>query len=268
MDANTNQPLISVVIPSKNRPHFLKVAVESVLQQTYQTVEVIVIDDGSTPAIQLADDSRITVIRFEKSRGSAAARNYGLQIAKGEYVAFLDDDDYYYPHKLAMQLAHLLAHPEVDLVFSKVDYIDKQGNKLCHAQIYKDWYYNFFYFNTIHTNASLFKKSILTKVKFNERLRKYTDMQFYLLASLRCTIHYLDTSQPVAVWNIDGRPDQLTAHGSQKRNYDNFKLICEDFADVLAQHPKLRWKYYKRLALYALYSLQFKAAFHAFYKML
>ncbi len=268
MDANTSQPLISVVIPSKNRPHFLRAAVESVLQQTYQNVEVVVVDDGSMPAAQLAADSRITLIRFEKSRGAAAARNYGLQIAKGKYVALLDDDDYYYPHKLAMQLAYLLAHPEVDLVFSKVDYIDVQGNKVCYAQIYKDWYHNFLYFNTIHTNASLFKKSILAKVKFDERIGKYDDMQFYLLASLHCTIHYLETFQPVAVWNIDGRPDQLTAPGSQKRNYDNFKLICEDFADVLAQHPKLRWKYYKRLALYALYSLQFKAALHAFYKML
>lgn len=94
-----DEPLVSVVLPTYDRPAFLRSAVESVAAQTYTNVELIVVDDDSpTPAAEAIDEdllgSSITlrVLRGEGNRGVNAARNEGIRAAGGEYIAFLDDD--------------------------------------------------------------------------------------------------------------------------------------------------------------------------------
>jgi glycosyltransferase involved in cell wall biosynthesis len=106
--------LVSVVIPTKDRPEMLRRAVLSVLGQTYSPVELIVVDDGSVePAREAIADlntddlRRFEVVRHGENRGGAAARNTGLREARGEYVAFLDDDDRWTPHKLEKQVEAL-----------------------------------------------------------------------------------------------------------------------------------------------------------------
>lgn len=106
-----DDPLVSVVLPTYDRPTFLRSAVESVAAQTYPNVELIVVDDYSpTPAARTIDEdslgSSITlrVLRGEENRGANAARNEGIQAARGEYVAFLDDDDRWEPEKLERQV--------------------------------------------------------------------------------------------------------------------------------------------------------------------
>ncbi len=98
---------VSVVIPTKDRPAVLAMTLASVLAQQDVTIEVIVVDDGSTPdhaeAVRLLDPA-VTVVRHESSRGVAAARNAGLASAQGEWVAFVDDDDLWAPDKLRRQL--------------------------------------------------------------------------------------------------------------------------------------------------------------------
>ena len=101
-------PLISVIVPTFNRAAYVRDAVVSVLAQTYHPVELIVVDDGSTDntAAVLAayrDDRRVTVLATE-NRGVAAARNAGLAVARGEFVAFLDSDDVLTPDGLALRL--------------------------------------------------------------------------------------------------------------------------------------------------------------------
>ena len=94
-------PCVSVIIPTYNRVQLLKQAVISVLQQTYQNFEIIIINDGSTVNIFESVhnlDSRIKVIK-QKHSGSGNARNLGIQYARGKYVAFLDDDDIFMPDK-------------------------------------------------------------------------------------------------------------------------------------------------------------------------
>ncbi len=89
-------PLISVIIPTYNRANFLGEAIESVLSQTYKNLEVIIIDDGSTDdtrqLIEKYTDKRIIYL-YQEHGGTSAARNKGIQEAKGEYIAFLDSDD-------------------------------------------------------------------------------------------------------------------------------------------------------------------------------
>jgi glycosyltransferase involved in cell wall biosynthesis len=112
-------PKVSVIIPTYNRPELLVQAVESVLAQTFKDLEVIVVDDGSEegdiPPLTGITDDRIRFIRQEHS-GRSTARNQGIAEARGEFIAFLDDDDYYLPDKLGSEVHFLDANPDVDLV--------------------------------------------------------------------------------------------------------------------------------------------------------
>jgi glycosyltransferase involved in cell wall biosynthesis len=103
------EPGVSVVIPTLNRSHYLRDALQSALGQEAVAVEVIVVDDGSddeTPALLAAvADNRVRVVRNERPMGQAAARNAGLRLARHEWTAFLDDDDLWSPEKLRLQVA-------------------------------------------------------------------------------------------------------------------------------------------------------------------
>ncbi|MEK7846443.1 MAG: glycosyltransferase family 2 protein [Nitrospinota bacterium] len=99
---------VSVIIPTYNRAHLLGRAIESVLEQTFQDFELIVVDDASTDGtgqlIRTFGDKRIRYIQHDMNKGSNASRNTGLRHARGEYVAFLDSDDEWLPEKLEKQL--------------------------------------------------------------------------------------------------------------------------------------------------------------------
>lgn len=102
----TEPPEVSVVIPSKDRPELVRRAMLTALAQEGVALEVIVVDDGSTPPVVAPnDDPRVRIIRHPQAQGVAAARNRGVAEARGRWVAFLDDDDLWSPRKLAVQLA-------------------------------------------------------------------------------------------------------------------------------------------------------------------
>jgi glycosyltransferase involved in cell wall biosynthesis len=114
-------PRVSVIIPTFNRADLIREAIESVLAQTYRDFEIIVADDGSTDqtkevVAQFSDT--ITYLPLPHRGQPAATRNGGLRIARGEFVAFLDSDDLFLPHKLALQVVALETHPEVGMVYS------------------------------------------------------------------------------------------------------------------------------------------------------
>ena len=102
------RPAVSVIIPTYNRAHLLDRAIESVLDQTYQDFEIIVVDDASVDeteevVISFADD-RINYIRHQKNKGGSSARNTGIKAAKGEFIAFLDSDDEWLAEKPKKQI--------------------------------------------------------------------------------------------------------------------------------------------------------------------
>ena len=106
--------LISVIIPTYNRSAFLKEAIESVLKQTYQPFELIVVDDGSTDdtaSVLSCYAGKISALSVHHG-GPSAARNYGIQAAHGDYIAFLDSDDLWLPGKLAAQMHFFHNNPE------------------------------------------------------------------------------------------------------------------------------------------------------------
>jgi len=107
MDQNKH-PLVSVVVPAYNRAHLIGRAIKSILAQTYQNFEIIVVDDCSKEDIGAAlagfQDSRIRYIRHEVNKGGGGARNTGIEASQADYVAFLDDDDEWLPTKLEKQM--------------------------------------------------------------------------------------------------------------------------------------------------------------------
>lgn len=108
-------PLVSVIIPTVNRPQMLLAAVKSVLAQTYQNIEVVVVNDGGEPVEHLLQPlnacGRITYLRNGKNRERCASRNTGIRAAQGTYIAYLDDDDLFYPDHVETLVRTLQSGP-------------------------------------------------------------------------------------------------------------------------------------------------------------
>ncbi len=119
---NLNSPDISVIIPVYNGGKYLAEAIESVLAQTLEPLEVIVVDDGSTDqSLEIAGNfvPRVRIVSQE-NKGAGAARNTGIRVAKGAYLAFLDADDLWTPQKLSIQHSFLESQSKTDMVFGMV----------------------------------------------------------------------------------------------------------------------------------------------------
>ena len=114
--------MISVIIPTYNRADTILRSVHSVLNQTYENIELLIIDDGSTDntreLIGQIEDSRIRYISLDTNSGASNARNIGADYAKGEWIAFQDSDDAWKPDKLVKQIAYSLEHPEYHLIYT------------------------------------------------------------------------------------------------------------------------------------------------------
>ncbi|MEM6301515.1 MAG: glycosyltransferase family 2 protein, partial [Pseudomonadota bacterium] len=131
-------PLVSVVIPAFNAADFIESTVLSALAQTYQNLEILVIDDGSTDDTQEALDQFAGQVRYHKrpNGGPAAARNTGIEAAGGKYVAFLDADDRWKPEKITKQVASLeelgnafaLSHTDVVTVCDERELLQTEKN--------------------------------------------------------------------------------------------------------------------------------------------
>lgn len=146
--------LVSVIIPTYNRADLVQQAVESILAQTWDQYEIIVVDDGSTDDTEHALTRWHGRIRYERqeNQGESAARNRGVQLARGAYVAFLDSDDLWLPGKLARQVEVLERNPAAGVVFCRASLIDGDGRRL--------------------PDNSIFDLDGLTQVSFEQLCRK------------------------------------------------------------------------------------------------
>lgn len=168
-----SNPLVSVVIPTHNRSSYLKNAINSVLNQTYTNIEIIVVDDNSTDNTKLVvesfNNSKVRYIKNHKNLMAAGSRNVGINLSQGEIVGFLDDDDEWYNDKLALQVP-LFSEEKVGLVYGGMNLVfieevlsyntqpSKEGNIIREMLIE----------NAVGGTVSvLVRKSILEKEKFD-----------------------------------------------------------------------------------------------------
>lgn len=128
-----NGPLLSIIIPLYNHEHFIKEAIDSIINQSYQSFELIIIDDGSSDrSLSIAEsyhDSRITVLA-QKNMGAHNAINRGLSIAKGEYLAILNSDDVYEKDRFKVMIDYMEKHSDVSFLCSYITVINDHGKKL------------------------------------------------------------------------------------------------------------------------------------------
>ncbi|MDG1462759.1 MAG: glycosyltransferase family 2 protein [Gammaproteobacteria bacterium] len=183
-------PRVSVIIPTYNRERVLLRAINSVLSQTYQDFEIIVVDDASTDdtemLVRFMSDPRIRYIKHEVNEYAAAARNTGLDAVKGEFVAFLDSDDCWLPHKLQQQIAQLDQLGEKWVAGYGGALVNMKGGVRAHSEdcpvhagdVLAEYLLGRF---TIWTPTFIFRSSMLPVVgRFDPELVRGEDVDFYL----------------------------------------------------------------------------------------
>lgn len=124
-----SNPLLSIVIPTRDRPHLLPRSVQSALEQTVEDLEVVVVDDASAQAVHLPAHPRLRLIRLSTPRGGAGARNVGTEAALGRWITYLDDDDRLLPHMASVSLEALerATLPAPQAVLSGLELVSAQG---------------------------------------------------------------------------------------------------------------------------------------------
>ena len=211
-------PLISVIIPTYNRASLLTRAIDSVLAQTFTNYELIIVDDGSTDHTQTIlkeyeyqNNDKIQTFCLLTNRGVSAARNFGIQQAKGQWIAFLDSDDEWLPQKLARQYLDLQYFPNAGVYFTDEIWIrnSKRVNPHLKHQKYDGWIFQqSLDLCLIAPSSALISQSVFEHVGlFDESLPVCEDYDLWL----RITAHY-----PIRLLNeklmrrYGGHTDQLS----------------------------------------------------------
>lgn len=184
-------PRVSVIIPTYNRAHLIQRALDSLLQQTFQDFEILIIDDGSSDHTRAALAPYAGRIRYvyQQNAGVSAARNHGIRLAQGELLAFLDSDDLVLPDKLAFQVAYLDQHPEIDIVYGGWQILDEDEGtprtEIRPAQsvdVLEKLLWDGYYF-PIH--AALMRRSCIERAgMFDETIAAFEDPDFWLRMAL------------------------------------------------------------------------------------
>jgi glycosyltransferase involved in cell wall biosynthesis len=235
-------PKISVIIPTYNRVHLIKDAIESVFNQTYQDFELIIIDDGSTDSTKevLAEYGERLQYIYQDNQGRSAARNHGIALAKGEFIAFLDSDDVWFPDKLTRQVPILESSPEnVALVHGYKCIVNRNlrlmpGWKLKLRKLYslaergEETYENYLHFNCIFTSTILVRRTAIIEIcGYDNFIESLEDLDFYLRLLLK-DYSFVFISEPPLVkyrWH-GGNTDEQSSNYSYLQVYEKHLKEC------------------------------------------
>lgn len=199
-----NTPKVSVIIPTHNRPERLKTAIQSVQKQTFSNWELIVVPDhceeSTFEVLRTFNDPRIVVIANDGDRrGGAAARNIGMDAAKGEFFAFLDDDDEWLPRKLELQLGEFVDYPRAVLVSCDSYAISSNGksrrSRPTHIHNSDLQYENV-------PGSYSFVMIRRTDLRISESLKAFQDWDLWLKLTAPADSVMRSVDQPLAVFNV------------------------------------------------------------------
>lgn len=205
-------PRVSVVIPTYNQARFLSEVVGSALAQMYRDLEIIVIDDGSSDNTPEVASTFPPVVRYfrQENQGSASARNRGIELANGEYLAFIDSDDILLEDALQKSVAFLDQHPEAGFCYGQFYTIDESGRPLrlrrprgataTFVQDGKEEIAHLLfhdYHDAIHLSTTLVRRSCFEEVGlFDTRLRVNQDVDMFIRLAKRFAVGHL--AEPLA----------------------------------------------------------------------
>lgn len=202
-------PMVSVVIPTFNRAHFLREAIDSILAQSVPVYEIIVVDDGSTDETQSVVKAYKGPVRYlwQKNQGPSAARNHGIREAKGDWIAFLDSDDLWVPRKNQIQTEFLQQNPHLDFVFGNLsNFTESHASEepeilndavhqylVAHATDLKDLFQKLLICNPIPTPTVVFRRSCISQAGFfDETMRHCEDYDYWLRFATCCRAGFID----------------------------------------------------------------------------
>ncbi|MBM7618238.1 glycosyltransferase involved in cell wall biosynthesis [Bacillus tianshenii] len=228
------KPFFSVIIPTYNRSDIMKEAIESVLQQTYDDFEIIVIDDHSTDdteaVVRGLGDDRIIYKKNTRKKGGGGARNEGIFTATGEWVAFLDDDDVWVANKLELFYKKIKeSDGETGLIYSAFTYYDFNNKVELKTNAYgkTGWIRNdLLYTNWIGTySAVAVRTDLLHSINgLDEDFSSYQDLELYVRITEVAKVEYI--------------PESLTLY-----RVDNLDNISKSFDKKLSGNLKFYSKY-------------------------
>lgn len=224
MKQSSKLPLVSVIIPTYNRAEIMEISINSVFRQTHSNLEIIIVDDASNDntkeVVEAINNSKIRYYRHSTNRGGAAARNTGIEAAKGDYIAFLDSDDAWVPNKLELQLSSIQNYSEPQKVVSYTQVFHS------HSGISEDTYHNFdeqyflpargkqpeervadyLFCNGGKTLSStlMLHRSLASATRFQEKFKKHQDWDFCLRLEAQGAIFDF-IQNPLTIWNGDPR---------------------------------------------------------------
>lgn len=236
MTPNVQQPLVSVIIPSYNRAAVVKKAVESVLSQSYDRLELLLIDDGSTDetraVIESIDDPRLHYV-YQTNAGACAARNHGVALAKGEYIAFHDSDDCWHPDKLEKQM-QVMKETHADVVVCKMNRFGMEGGVIqCPKRAgggfltAKDDLFG------IGTQTILTRRSVLEHISFRLEMPRYQDLEWFIHAVQKYRIYCMKEAL------VDYYIGADSISRGTERIYAAFTLLKEYYPALPVQSPAL-----------------------------
>lgn len=236
-------PLVTVVITTYNRPSYLADAIESVHEQTYRPIELVVVDDHSdTPASSVLDTcsleefSNVECIRHDENQGANAARNTGIWNASGEYVAFLDDDDTWFPTKIETQVDVLQEHDDVGVAYTGARNLEGDDTSVyipseVEANLTKELLCR----NVIGTlSAVMVRTDIARETPLDEQFPSWADLEWYVRLSLKTK--FFRIPEPLVVYEFESH-NRLSDDLEKKRVA--YRRFLREFDDLAAQYGKL-----------------------------
>jgi len=239
---------ISVIIPTYNRAQLIERALQSVLDQEYPDLEVIVVDDCSTDntedVVNSINDPRIKFIKHTHNKGANAARNTGIRAASGKYIAFQDSDDEWMPGKLAKQVDAFEGAPEdIGVVYTAFWRIEKGEKTYTPAKdvLTTDGYLlkELLKRNFITTQSILVKKECLEAVGlFDESMPRLQDWELLLRIAEHYRFHFIDE----ALVNLYHTSDSITS--DQKALTKALLLLLEKHYSAFARYPAILANFY------------------------
>lgn len=199
--------LVTVIIPTYKRPHLLVRAINSVLNQTYENLEVLVVDDHSQDetqsVVRAVIDPRVRYVGHDVNKGLPAVRNTGIRAARGEYIAFLDDDDEWREDKIEKQLLNI---KEYDAILCMGIWKGYPLRLHYRAEITSDDLRR----GSFNPSSALIRTDVLRNVMFDESLRQGEDWDAFIRIAQRYSIAWLP--DPLLLYN-EGEHPRITNEG-------------------------------------------------------
>jgi glycosyltransferase involved in cell wall biosynthesis len=231
MTQNSENPLVSVIIPTFNRGWVLKEAIDSVLAQDFKDFELIVVNDGSTDNTgQILDSyNQDLIVLRQSNKGVSAARNRGIAAACGRLIAFLDSDDLWLPRKLSSQVDFFNSNPAAVINQTEEIWIRngvRVNPKTRHHKFSGMIFERSLALCLVSPSAVMIKKNLFSKVGvFDESLPACEDYDLWLRISCQYPVHLIDTP---LIMKRGGHADQLSkAPGLDKFRIQALKKIIE-----------------------------------------